>query len=193
MLESRYMPAQRKKIMQAYRLSKYGHRGQFREGEGRYFEHPKAVAVLLLQLNAQESYIICGGLLHDFLEDSYILEPDDLRDWFGAQTSSLVNGLTKEEGMSTEEYFARLSAQSPDCWLVKLADRLHNLSTLVEGTGSEAEKFRLKKVKQVEETRQYLLPLASALQTTCGYEEKGIWLTAQIDAWCKQRESEAAI
>ena len=60
-------------VMDAYRLSKYGHRGQKRDDGTRYFEHPRRVAKILLLWGIYDHEMLIAALLHDIKEDSHIL------------------------------------------------------------------------------------------------------------------------
>lgn len=189
-----FLPSECELIMRAYRLAKYGHKEQMREGGIRYFEHPKALALLLVRLGVRDVPVIIAALLHDVIEDSYILELADIEAWFGADACRTVQLLTKDkkEGLTLAQYFDRLLKGGFRGWLGKLADRLHNMSTLVDGDDPEKrEKFRQKKLRQVAETREFILPLATALSAAPGYEVLGQWFFDQLTAWCELREAEA--
>ena len=41
-----FIPSQVQLIMLAYRLAKYGHRGQLRDDGSRYFDHPRAASMV---------------------------------------------------------------------------------------------------------------------------------------------------
>lgn len=204
----------RRQIMRAYRISKHGHKGVPRRDGDRFFEHPKAVAALLFRLSVTDSDEICAALFHDTPEDTFILEFDDIRDWWGRRVYRIVQLVTKSPGMSESEYYARLRhAGEPGSWfgklvrriyvvrvllgyepgalLIKCADRLHNLTTLVSSDDPALiNECRQKKIEQVEETRRYILPLAVLLAQCPGYESVGEWFVTQITAWCNRREQE---
>lgn len=178
------------RIMSAYRLSKYGHRNQIRDTGERYFEHPKILALLLVRLGVYDADIIIAALLHDVIEDSYILEEQDVTNWFGARCCNFIMKVTKlkkaDGSFDLVAYFATMLADEVGTWLVKLADRLHNLSTLPDGDDPVSKlKCRQKKDKQVAETIQFILPLATALANTQGFEALGKWFYAELSAWCQ--------
>ncbi len=187
-----FNPSERKLIMRAYRLAKHGHREVMREDGSRYFEHPKILAVLLIHLGVRDVHVIIAALLHDILEDTYLLELEDVEDIFGPFASHAVHMVSKleEENLSIEQYFARLLGADWRSWLVKCADRLHNLSTLVAGTPETAERFRGKKVRQVAETRRYIIPIAEALSQVSGFEKIGKFFVEALAEWCDFRETE---
>ncbi len=176
----------RSNVESAYRFSKYGHRGQTRRTGERYFEHPKAVALILLQLQVKDAAVIIAALLHDIVEDSWILTFDDIERSYGKPSRQIIELVTVPEGMSKQAYF-QLLAQAfgqPAAWLVKCADRLHNLATL---DGSPAQK----KWEQAEETRRYVLPRAEALTKVPQYKAQGEYFVAQLKSWCSIREFHA--
>lgn len=187
-----FLPSEQRRIMQAYRLSKHGHRLQMREGGGRYFEHPKALAILLVRLGVRDVDVICAALLHDIVEDTFILEFADIEEWFGGGTCLLVKLVTKEKGLSPRQYIIRLSLGDVRAWLLKCADRLHNMSTLDSDDPAMFDHFKKKKVKQVRETRKKILPLAEKLAASPGYEELGNFFVAALTYWCERRAAEAA-
>jgi len=168
-------------LMLAYRLSKYGHKGQKRDDLSRYFDHPKCVALIfMLELGIFKIYILIASLLHDIEEDSFILKPWDIERIFGKRVRQAVEILTKQEGI---DYFKRL--QKAIWWIkmIKLADRLHNLRTL---TGST----RQKRLEQLEETYEYYIPLAEQLikEVPRQYKKQAIYLMAEIKLSCQRVE-----
>jgi guanosine-3',5'-bis(diphosphate) 3'-pyrophosphohydrolase len=125
-------------IRRAYTFSAEAHKEQKRLSGTPYVSHPLAVASILTQLK-MDSMTIAGALLHDTLEDTDATE-DRLVDLFGSEVSSLVVGVTKlgkltlsnREERQAESFRKMVVAMAKDIRviLIKLADRLHNLSTL---------------------------------------------------------------
>ena len=143
-------------ILAAYELAKYGHRGQERAGGGRYFDHPGAVAEIIIdELQLRSDWrIIATALLHDILEDSWILSERRIVLNFGRDVALWLRLLTKKP---KDGYIERLREHgSWEVLLIKLCDRLHNLRSL------GACKITKQK-KQVIETRTHYLPLAELL------------------------------
>lgn len=174
-----FIPSQARLIMLAYRLSKYGHRGQERDGGGRYFDHPRAASLILLEQGVVDHEIIIATLLHDLVEDSFILTLDDLEHIFGIRVCMLVKAVTKEQVLPKAEYFPRLLLAPQEAWLVKLADRLHNLATIDSFTPP-------RRFKYVNETRDKILPLAYKLAEDSNYQELGTWFAEQIETTISQ-------
>lgn len=145
-------------IMLAYRLSKYGHRNQKRDGGGRYFEHPKRVALILMDecgIVSPDTTIV--SLLHDIKEDSFILTWDDIEIIFGKKIRKMIETLTKNKKLSKslrdEEYSHKLLIAPREVKTVKLADRLDNIRDM--------KGWPLEKIKEyIEETARVFLPMA---------------------------------
>ncbi|MCX6714654.1 MAG: HD domain-containing protein [Candidatus Uhrbacteria bacterium] len=158
----------RKLIQAAYELAKLGHAKQTRDGGGRYFEHPREVARLLIGFGYLECETICTGLLHDGIEDTYIPEIVYIQT-FGACVYRSIETLSKSIPhndpltgrvigyikKTLEEYFTELMKAPKHVRATKCCDRLHNLRTL----GGRSNR---KKREQIDETVKYILPLADA-------------------------------
>jgi len=125
-------------IERAYMYSAKVHGGQLRKSGEPYLTHPLEVAFLLTKLRLDEASLTTG-LLHDTVEDT-LATLDDIRNLFGAEVASLVDGVTKlsqihfdtDEHKQAENFRKMLVAMAKDIRviLVKLADRLHNMRTL---------------------------------------------------------------
>lgn len=125
-------------IKKAYEFSKKAHEGQKRESGGDFFTHPVEVAKILIGLKA-DGPSICAGLLHDVIEAGKA-DLKQIEKEFGSEIAVLVDGLTKttkivyntEEEYTAENLRKMLLATTRDIRviLIKLADRLHNMSTL---------------------------------------------------------------
>ncbi len=154
------------KVLAAYMFSKYGHSRQTRDCGQRYFEHPRAVANIIIdELKLNNNWrIVVTALLHDILEDSWILNEKRIAVNFGKRAARWIALLTKTPGI---DYHAQLS--ECDMWevlLIKLCDRLHNIRSL-SACGKE------KRVRCLEETRIHYLPLAQKLLSLL--PEKDMW------------------
>jgi GTP pyrophosphokinase len=164
--------AARALISDAYELASIAHEGQRRVSGEPYFHHCLAVASILAEL-CLDSPTVAAGLLHDVVEDSLISVEDLERD-FGAEVSSLVDGVTKlgeielskmggltfdeKESESLRKMFLAMF-RDVRVVLIKLADRLHNMRTL-----SSLPEDRRQRIAR--ETLEIFAPLANRL---------GIW------------------
>lgn len=172
-------------IRTAYAFSKYGHRNQERENGERYFDHPKAVSLIIFdEFNIKYDWrALVIALLHDIVEDQYLLT--ERRIWinFKDQVTQGVKFVSKDEN-SKGIFFPRLFGCGQ--WrpmIVKLADRIHNLRTLEECSSE-------KKKKQVKETREYYFELCDIAEKTIPkkYRHAVVFARQEIDRLCKLYE-----
>ncbi len=125
-------------IWDAYRFSAAAHEGQIRRSGEPYVIHPVSVAGILAELHLDPPTLI-AALLHDVVEDTGVTK-QEIGEKFGKQVADLVDGLSKLDKIEfqsatqaqAENFRKMLLAMSQDVRviLVKLADRLHNMSTL---------------------------------------------------------------
>ncbi|MBM5782556.1 MAG: bifunctional (p)ppGpp synthetase/guanosine-3',5'-bis(diphosphate) 3'-pyrophosphohydrolase [Pelagibacterales bacterium] len=152
-------------IQKAYVLSKTAHGNQKRHSGDPYFLHPLAVAEILIDLKLDQETIITA-LLHDVVEDTDVTL-EEIAETFGENVARLVDGVTKLgkiESISANERvaenFRKLTlAMSEDIRVlfVKLADRLHNMSTLSYMPSRE------KREKKARESLDIYAPLAARI------------------------------
>lgn len=178
-LEPLLTPSELETVMTAYVFAKYGHKNQSRDDGVRYFEHPKAVAMIAIdELHIFEWQTIVMALLHDIVEDSFILSWNRIEKNFGREVTLGIKLLTKQP---KDGYCERLTEfGEPDVILVKLCDRLHNMRTL---GGCN----RQKQLTQIEETRQKFLPMCDILINRLTQEHKwrGEYIKNQLMELCK--------
>jgi len=136
---SEYLPdADLSLIRNAYTFSEQIHQGHLGRSGGPLFDHPVAVANLLIRLKMDVTSI-AAALVHDVLERKFVTV-DELCDELGESVVVLVEGLTrintiifqKGGGQQTESFRKMLLAIARDfrTILIKLADRLHNMQIL---------------------------------------------------------------
>ena len=152
-------------ILRALDFSKKAHLNQKRKSGEPYINHPIEVSKLLAGIKLDTSSII-AGLLHDTVEDTKS-SLDEIKNNFGTEVSTLVDGLTKINNYSLkvnnlklgENYRKLLLATTKDLRviLIKLADRLHNMKTL-----NYIEDYH-KKIRISLETLEIYAPLAQRL------------------------------
>lgn len=151
-------------IYKAFNLANEAHKNQKRVSGYPYIMHPVHVATTVAKLKLDiES--VCAALLHDVVEDTdYTTE--DIKNLFGPNIAELVDGVTKldkiEISSSEERHMENLRkmflamANDIRVIIIKFADRLHNLSTLIS---MPEEKQRIK----ARETLNIYAPLAHRL------------------------------
>lgn len=132
-------PAEMGMLQVVYALSKHAHRHEVRREKDengnpvRYFEHPRAVALILFdEMGIVDVGTICLALLHDVLEDTCRLDIHALSYALGNDQELIrsLKLLTKTP-QNKAGYYQRLVEHGSDqVLLVKIADRLHNLRTL---------------------------------------------------------------
>jgi GTP pyrophosphokinase len=144
------------RVKAAYQLAEQGHFGQYRIDKSKYFEHPKAVAlIVMLECGVFLPNPICLGLMHDLFEKSHILTWWGIKKLFGKDICRGSRTITKEDG---KDYYGELlEVEKKDWWvqLVKLADILHNFRTMLKTSKS----FRSRQLE--EKCRVYPLLLES--------------------------------
>ncbi|MSR58906.1 MAG: bifunctional (p)ppGpp synthetase/guanosine-3',5'-bis(diphosphate) 3'-pyrophosphohydrolase [Planctomycetaceae bacterium] len=128
-------------IERALRLASLAHRGQFRKATDiPYFSHPAAVAVILAGNGFTDEAVIAAALLHDVVEDTDIAW-EQLQAEFPASIPEYVAALseTKQAADGTKrpwidrkrEHIAQVAAASLEVRAIALADKLHNLTTML--------------------------------------------------------------
>lgn len=149
-------------IERAYNCAKDAFRGKFRDdGETRYFEHLRAVALIIIDyLRVKDYELIIAALLHDIVEDIPSWTIARVRAEFGDRVALLVDWLSKpplaqfrSKSERDRVYHLRFRNAPRDFFKIKLSDRWHNILTLSSCTPDKVD-------RKVEETRAYYLPYA---------------------------------
>ena len=127
------------RLEDAFNVANKAHQGQFRASGRPYITHPTIVADILIDMGLDVS-TVCAALLHDTVEDTYVTD-GDLRKQFGDEIADLVAGVTKldkiqfhnKEEEQAENMRKMFFAMAKDVrvMLIKLADRLHNMRSLM--------------------------------------------------------------
>ena len=153
-----------KRIEEAFALANKAHEGQFRASGRPYITHPTIVADILIDLGMDVA-AVCAGLLHDTVEDTYVTDAD-LRRQFGDEIADLVDGVTKldrilfnsREEEQAENLRKMFFAMAKDIrvMLIKLADRLHNMRSLMYLSLEKQQKIS-------KETLDIIAPIAGRL------------------------------
>ncbi len=153
-----------KQIKLAFSISAKAHKEMRRKSGEPYIFHPIAVAQICAEeIGLGTTSIVCA-LLHDVVEDTE-MSIVDIEKIFGKKVATIIDGLTKISGVfeygssqQAENFRKMLLTLSDDIRviLIKLADRLHNMRTLISMS-------REKQLKIASETLYLYAPLAHRL------------------------------
>ncbi|WP_130836936.1 RelA/SpoT family protein [Lachnoclostridium sp. Marseille-P6806] len=168
-------------IEKAYHVADKAHEGQLRKSGEPYIIHPLYVAIILADLEMDKE-TIAAGLLHDVVEDT-LFTREEIEEGFGPDVALLVDGVTKlsklefaknynsaADGPDTKEKTAEqleyqalnlrkmflAMAKDIRVILIKLADRLHNMRTLVHQPPEKQQRI-------AQETLDIYSPIAQRL------------------------------
>jgi (p)ppGpp synthase/HD superfamily hydrolase len=109
-----------------------------------YITHLIHVLVILDNHGADEDTLI-AGLLHDTIEDIPEYTGDILENEFGPDVRNIVESLTEtrvfDDNLSPRErwiaakksYLEKLSGATPDAHVISAADKIHNMSCIIQG------------------------------------------------------------
>src|SRR5437870_4073628 len=154
----------RDQVERAFVFACERHADQRRKSGEDFIVHPVGVAKICAGMRL-DTATLCASLLHDTVEDTSasLLE---VRDEFGEEVATLVDGVTKLTGITfqsrdekqAENYRKMIVAMAHDIRvvLIKLADRLHNMRTL-------AAMPKQKQQNKAKETLDIFAPLAHRL------------------------------
>jgi GTP diphosphokinase / guanosine-3',5'-bis(diphosphate) 3'-diphosphatase len=154
----------RARVQDAFVFACEHHADQRRKSGEDFIVHPVGVARICASMRL-DTETLCAALLHDTVEDTSA-SIEEVRERFGEEISSVVDGVTKLTGITfssrdeaqANNYRKMMVAMATDVRviLIKLADRLHNMRTI----------DALPKQKQMEKARETLeiyAPLAHRL------------------------------
>ena len=165
-------PKKVKQINKAYDFACEAHSGQYRSSGDPYVTHPIAVASILGSFRMDEDSLT-AAMLHDVMEDSGIPK-SVIEKKFNKEVADLVDGVSKLNTLTisskTESQAENLQkmvlAMSKDIRVivVKLADRLHNMRTLLYLD-------RGKQLRIAKETLEIYAPIAHRIGMNNLYRE----------------------
>ena len=127
-------------ILRAVAFASEKHQNQRRKNQAKtpYINHPIAVANYIVSIGGVcDVSVLCAALLHDTIEDTQT-SYDELKDVFGVKIANIVKEVTDDKSLSKVErkklQIEHAAHASYEAKLVKLADKLHNLSDLLKET-----------------------------------------------------------
>src|SRR5213083_661723 len=154
----------RARVQEAFVFACEHHADQRRKTGEDFITHPVGVAKICAGMRL-DTETLCAALLHDTVEDTSA-SLDEVREEFGEEIATLVDGVTKLTGITfqsrderqAENYRKMIVAMSADVRviLIKLADRLHNMRTL-------GPMPKQKQQEKAKETLEIFAPLAHRL------------------------------
>lgn len=131
--------------LKAWEFAKEAHKGVNRKFSGvPYFEHVRKVFILVKKVDKRE-IMGAASLLHDTVEDVEWITYDIIKKEFGKEVADIVKELTSKDNvlqlMGKQNYLLnKMIHMSNDALIIKLCDRLQNLSDHF----SSSDKFRRK-------------------------------------------------
>ena len=127
-------------VMRALEYASQKHKGQKRIGGKDYITHPIAVCEMVKKQGYGEEYQI-AALFHDLLEDTDATQ-DEILSFSNQEVLDAVKLLTKEKGYDMKRYIDGIKS-NPIAFVVKSADRLHNLQCALETSVEFKRKYIL--------------------------------------------------
>ena len=152
-----------------YWAKKY-HGDQKRKSGEAYYTHPLEVAYMISEYKLKTDVIV-ASILHDIIEDTEVTAGMIL-DNFGWRITEIVDRLTRDRPdgtkLSVEEILSNAyEFKDEEVLLIKLLDRLHNLSTLDTITVEKKQKIALE-------------TLSSFLAIALSFDEQGDQMIAKL-------------
>lgn len=153
----------------AYDIAKEGHGyiNQVRDSGERYFEHVRHVTLILIDdFGIRDISVLIPSLFHDLPEDVYIWKvPGRITQVFGEIIGTRSHTLAKPDKskFSSKEdhlrfYFEQLKKVGWETCLIKIADRIHNLSSMSSGSWDSK-----RQEKYLIETKTYFKELVDVV------------------------------
>jgi guanosine-3',5'-bis(diphosphate) 3'-pyrophosphohydrolase len=114
------------------------HKGQLDDsGRPYFYAHVIQVYNILKDVTDDEE-VVCAGILHDIIEDTETTY-EELVHEFTKEIADIVYEVTHEGSSYVDYYFPRLSSRK--AFLVQFADRLSNMSRMVDWPGDVQQYF----------------------------------------------------
>ena len=157
-------------VIKAFEIAEKLHANQFRKGGEPYILHPIKCAEIVEQLDFNTN-VVASAILHDTVEDcNYSIK--EIEEAFNPTIAKIVDAVTAIEStplnninklLAEELTFQKLISIGKEnlyAFIIKFADRLHNLTTI--------SCFPLyKQLAKVKETEKWILPFINLLK--CNY------------------------
>jgi (p)ppGpp synthase/HD superfamily hydrolase len=128
-------------IEQALRVAARAHHAQQRKGAGvPYVTHVAGVALILSRAGFCDDHLLAAAILHDVVEDTEVTLqqlaadfPQDVIDLVAAlsETKRDAAGARRSWEVRKQEHLEHVRGASPSARAITLADKLHNLETML--------------------------------------------------------------
>lgn len=130
-------------LQAAYDFMKRAHTGQKRADGTNFYEHPVNVAHILYAQGHEDAILLSAALLHDVVEDTPCTL-EEIENKFGEEVAFLVDAASDvgtcgrepriadkyERMQKSQEKVISYGQKDPRVFLIKAADRIHNLQTM---------------------------------------------------------------
>ena len=150
-------------FFEALDLAAMLHQGQKRRSGEPYIVHPcSVVKIIASEFQLKDPEILASAMLHDLIEDVAEMTVEELQDRFGERVAQIVDGCTKIKANMpatrnrelTYNKLFTLAGENIEVFVVKLADRLHNMRTLEHLNHARRQRI-------ARETLDYYAPIAA--------------------------------
>ena len=138
-------------------------KGYARDDGEDYYLHPVNVATILQNAGYTNSNLLCTALLHDCIEDLPNCTKQTIENLTNKEVANNVDILSKKPNIdyhiseNFSSYMDNILSNEHAC-LVKIADRLHNMST-IKNTSKE------KQMRKIKETKEHFIPFIDKAKT----------------------------
>lgn len=153
-------------LKKAIALAKHLHSGQFRKSGEPYVSHPLAVAEILKKHGFSEE-VQTAGVLHDIGEDTD-MSNNEIKQLFTENIAFVIYALSKNKKYKVSlenkgnnskfrvslylRRFISSASSNPIILYVKIADQIHNISTMQAFT-------KEKKLRKIDEAENFFIPV----------------------------------
>jgi (p)ppGpp synthase/HD superfamily hydrolase len=161
LIQASILPEDAERLEDAFRFAAAAHEGQTRDEGTPFIEHPVRVAAILWnELGCRDVDLLVAALNHDVVEDSGLVDAALVASAFGERVAALVLDVTKEQVEAEDKpvrdraYLDRLPLLSRESRMLKLADRIDNLRSILHS--GDLDKAR----RYLDVSRAEFIPLA---------------------------------
>lgn len=178
------------RAVNAMNLALEYHKGMRKDGEKEVSHQFELVSYIVPIFEQHEKVLfedlICIAFLHDLVED-YGYSFTSIESIFGDIVADGVASVTKKERFAKteadyKEYYERIEKENVRGILVKMSDRLHNLSSMIG-----APSFTMKKREDyIQEVMEYMIPTAKKVRRSYPqYYQVITFMIQLLKTYCK--------